>query len=97
MNVLVLGASIGAFAIGLHRWFDDGRRPRVGTLLLGVFAFGIPLSEPFQSNPAATESTTNVLHDLVGSLAFLAANAAIGLVSRRLDADDRWPRYRFDT
>jgi hypothetical protein len=65
--------------------------------LLGVAALGILLSGPFQSDPAAPESTTNMLHGLVGSIAFLAAIFAIPLVSRRLDADGRWPRFRYET
>lgn len=97
VNFFVFGGGIAAFAAGLHRWFDDGRRPRVGTLLLGVVALGIVLSGPFQSNPAAPDSTINVLHDLLGTVAFLAAIVAIPLVSRRLDVDDRWPRYRLET
>jgi hypothetical membrane protein len=97
VNCFIFGGGIAAFAVGLHRWFDDGRRPRVGTLLLAEVALGIVLSGPFQSNPAAPESTTNVLHDLFGSIASLAAIVAIPLVSRRLDADDGWPRYRLET
>lgn len=97
VNFAIFAAGIAAFAVGLHRWFEDGRRPRIGTLLLGVAALGILLSGPFQSDPAAPESTTNVLHDLVGSIAFLAVIVAIPLVSRRLDADGRWPRLRFET
>lgn len=97
VNFLVFGAAIIAFGIGLHRFYGDGRRPRVGTLFVWLFGLGVLLAGLFQSDLAAPESTTNVLHDLVSSVAFLAAILAIGLVSRRLDADDRWPRYRFET
>lgn len=97
VNFAVFSAAGGALAVGLHRWFNDDRRPRAGTLLLGVFALGVLLSGPFQSNPAVPDSTTEFLHNLVGTVAFIAVVVAIPLVSRRFDADDRWPRYPYET
>ena len=97
VNFLVLGGAIAALALGVHRHFGDGRRPRVGTLLLVVMALGIALSGPFQSDPAAPASTTNVLHDLVGGVAFLAGIAAIALLTRRFSAADGWPTRRYET
>lgn len=97
VNFAVFGAAAAALAVGVHRYFGDGRRPRVGTLLLVVFAVGVFLSGPFQSNPAVPDSRTEFLHNLVGTIAFLGVVVAIPLVSRRLDADDRWPRYPYET
>jgi hypothetical membrane protein len=96
-NFVLFGASILAFGVGLHRYFGDGRRPRAGTVFVGLLGLGILLAGPFQSDPAAPESKMNVLHDLVSTVAFVAGVMAVGLVSRRLDADDRWPRFRFET
>lgn len=97
VNFAVFAAAAAALAVGVHRYFGDGRRPRVGTVLLGVFAVCVFLSGPIQSNPAAPDSTTELLHNLVGGVAFLAVIVAIPLVSRRFDADDRWPRYPYET
>lgn len=97
VNFVLFGATILAFGLGIHRYFGDGGRPRAGTVFIGLLGLGVLLAGPFQSDPTAPESTMNVLHDLVSSVGFVAAVLAVGLVSRRLDADARWPRFRFET
>lgn len=96
LNFAVLGGSILALMLGIHYWVGDGRRPRVGTVLLGVFGVGVILAGVFPEHPAAPDSMTNVLHDITGIIGFLAGIVAVGLVSRRLGADDRWPSYRYE-
>lgn len=96
LNFAVLGGSILALVLGIHYWFGDGRRPRVGTILMGVFGVGIILAGVFPAHPADLDSLTNILHDITGIVGFLAGIVAVGLVSRRLGADDRWPTYRFE-
>lgn len=96
LNFAVLGISILALAVGIHLWFDDGRRPRVGTLLLVLFGIGAIFSGVFSADPTAPESLTNVLHELMG-FGFLAGIASVGLVTRRLHADERWPTYRYES
>jgi hypothetical membrane protein len=96
LNFAVLGGSILALMLGIHYWFGDGRRPRAGTILLGVFGVGIILAGVFPEHPTAQESMTNVLHGITGIIGFLAGIIAVGLVSRRIGADDRWPSYRYE-
>lgn len=95
-NFAVFGGSILALTLGIHYWFGDGSRPRFGTLLLGVFGVGVILAGVFPENPAAPDSSTNVLHNIVSIVAFFAGIAGVGLVSRRIGADDRWPSYRYE-
>lgn len=96
VNFAVLGGSILTLGLGLHRWFGDGRRPKVGTLLLGVFGIGVILAGVFPENTADPDSLTNVLHDVTGIIGFLGGIVGIALVSRRTSVDDRWPSYRFE-
>lgn len=96
LNFAVLGGSVLALMLGIHYWYGDGRRPRVGTILLGVFGIGVFLAGVFPANPTAPESMTNMLHDITGIIGFLAGIVAVGLVSRRISADDRWPSYRYE-
>lgn len=95
-NFAVFSGSILALMLGIHYWFGDGRRPRFGTLLLGVFGVGVFLAGVFPENPAAPDSSTNVLHNIVSIVAFVAGIAGVGLVSRRIGADGRWPSYRYE-
>lgn len=96
LNFAVLGISILAFAVGIHLWFDDGRRPRVGTLLLILFGIGAILAGVFPPDPTAPDSLTNVLHELT-AFGFLAGILSVGVVTRRLHADERWPTYRYES
>lgn len=96
LNFAVLGGSILALMLGIHSWFVDGRRPRAGTALLGVFGVGIILAGIFPEHPTAPDSMTNVLHNITGIIGFFAGVIAVPLVARRLGADDRWPSYRFE-
>lgn len=96
MNFAVFGSSILALSLGIHDWFGDGRRPRVGTVLLGIFGVGVVLAGVFPANPAAPDSTTAVLHDVTSTVAFVTGVTGVGLVSRRTGGDDRWPSYRYE-
>lgn len=94
INFAVFGGSLLAFTFGIHYWFGDGNRPKAGTILLGALGVGIILAGVFPENPAAPDSTTNVLHNIVSVVGFLAGIVGVGLVSRRIDANDQWPSYR---
>jgi hypothetical membrane protein len=96
LNFGIFGGSILALAAGIHFWFDDGRKPRVSTALLGVFGSGVLLAAVFPENPAAPDSVTDTLHTIVSIVAFLAGVSAVSLVTRRLGAEDRWPTYRYE-
>ena len=96
LNFAVLGGSVLALGLGLHRWLGDGRRPKAGTLLVGVFGLGVILAGIFPEHAAAPGSLTNVLHNVTGIIGFLAGVVGIPLVSRRTGADDRWPSYRYE-
>lgn len=97
INFVVLGVGVLSFAAAMHRWFDDGRRPAVSTLLLALLGLGVVGAGVFQSNPAAPESTTNVIHESVTGIGLLGGIAGISLTSRRFDRDPRWPGHRFAT
>lgn len=96
LNFAVLGGSILAVTLGIHAWFDDGRRPRVGTVLLGIFGVGVVLAGVFPQDLAAPDSTTNRLHDVTSTIAFVTGIGGISLLTRRIRADDRWPSYRYE-
>lgn len=97
VNFVVFGGSIIALTLGIHYWFDKGHRPRVGTILLGIFGVGLILSGIFQENVAAPDSTTNILHDIVGIIAFIAGIIAITVIGRRFGRADQWPTMRFES
>lgn len=96
LNFAVFGSSLIAFAAGVHVWFGDGRRPRVGTALFLVFGVGVILAGVFPENAAAPESVTHVLHNVVSMIAFLAGITGVGLLTRRFGSDRRWPTYRYE-
>lgn len=96
INFAVLGGSILAVTLGFHSWFDAGRPPRAGTVLLGVFGIGVLLAGVFPEDTANPASTTNFLHNLTSTVAFITGILSIGLISRRIGTDDRWPSYRHE-
>lgn len=96
INFAVFGSSILALSLGIHHRFDGRRRPRVGTVLLGTFGVGVVLAGVFPENPAAPESTVNMLHNLVSTIAFVAGIVGVSLISRRIGIDERWPSYPYE-
>lgn len=97
LNFVLLGGSIIAFSVGLHRWFDESRRPSVGTFLMILLGLGVVGAGVFQSDPATPDSTTNLIHDSMSGIGLLAGIGGVTLLSRRLDGEPRWPRRRFTT
>lgn len=96
LNFAVFGGSILALSLGIHYWFDAGRRVRVGTVLLGTFGVGVVLAGVFPEDPAAPESTVNFLHNLVSTVAFVSGIVGVSLATRRIRNDDRWPSYPYE-
>lgn len=96
VNFAVFGGAILALALGIHRWFDDVRRPRVGTALLGVFGVGVILAGVFPGDPSAPDSTTHILHNVTSIVAFVTGIGGVALLSRRVARDDRWPTYPYE-
>lgn len=96
INFAVFGGSILALMLGIHYWFDAGSKPRTGTVLLGVFGVGVILAGIFPEHTADPDSMTNVLHNLTSTIAFVAGILGVGLISRRIVTDDRWPSYRYE-
>lgn len=97
LNFVVLGVSILALALGLHRFTRGRGRPGLGTGLLGTLGVAMVLVAVFSQNSADPASTTNVLHESFAIGGFTAGIVGITLVSRRLDRDERWTRHRFST
>lgn len=93
LNFAVFGGAILALSLGIHYWFDTGRRVRVGTVFLGTFGVGVVLAGVFPEDPTAPESTIHFLHNLVSTVAFVSGIVGVSLVSRRIRDDDRWPSY----
>lgn len=97
LNFVLLGGSILAAAVGLHRFTRAHERPLLGTVLLGMLGVGAILAGVFPQNSADPGSTTNIIHESVAIGGFVAGIAGISLLCRRLDEDDRWARHRFST
>lgn len=97
VNFVVLGFAIGAFGVAMHAWFGDAWRPVPSTVLFWLFGLGVVGAGIFPTDPADPASTTSMLHDAASAVGSLSGILAISLVSRRLDADERWPRHRFAT
>lgn len=93
VNLVVLGVSILAVAIGLDRYFRDGGRPWVGIVLLGIFGLGVIGAGIFQTNPANRASTTQLLHSVFSIVAFVSGLLGTPLASVRLAKNDHWPAY----
>lgn len=93
VNFVVLGSSILEFALGVHLWFGDRGRPRVSTVLVGIFGVFVILAGVFPADVAAPDSTTTFRHNLVSTIAFVAGIAGASLLTRRTGMDDRWPSY----
>lgn len=51
----------------------------------------------FPERAAAPDSLTNVLPTITGTIGFLAGIIGVGLVTRRLAGDERWPSIRYET
>lgn len=96
LNFVVFGGSILAAALGVHRWYGDGTRPRVATGLVAILGIGVVLAGVFPEDPASPGSMTDSLHTLVSMIAFLGGIFGVSLLSRRFAADDRWPTVRYE-
>lgn len=94
-NFFVLGGSILAFAYGLDRWAREGWRPWLGIVLIGVFGVGIIGAGVFSDDLANPTSMTAQLHQLVSSIAFLAALVGMPLTTWEFEQSERWPNYRY--
>lgn len=94
-NFFVFGGSIIALAFGLFRWTRDGWRPSTGIVLIGIFGAGIIGAGLFQDNLANPSSTTAQVHQLVSSVAFVAALIGMPLTSWGFERSKRWPEYRY--
>jgi hypothetical membrane protein len=94
-NFVVFGGSILAFAFGLARWTREGWRPWTGIVLIGVFGAGIVGAGVFQDNLATPTSTTAQIHQLVSSVAFIAALIGMPLTSWGFERSERRPEYRY--
>lgn len=92
----MFGGGILAFAFGLDCWSREGWRPWLGIVLIGVFGAGIVGAGVFSDDLANPNSTTAQIHQLVSSLAFIAALISMPLASWGFERSERWSdRYRF--
>lgn len=92
----MFSGGILAFAFGLDCWSREGWRPWLGIVLIGVFGTGIVGAGVFSDDLANPNSTTAQIHQLVSSLAFVAALIGMPLALWGFERSERWPdRYRF--
>jgi hypothetical membrane protein len=95
VNFVMFGGSVIALAVGLDRWSHEGGRPWVGLVLVGVFGAGVIGAGVFPDNPLHPDSLTARIHQLVSSVAFVAALVGMPLASREFERSERWPAYPF--
>ena len=96
-NFFVTGLLIIAFATGLFKNVHGGRWTQIGSILLLVFGTGELAGGLFPCDPGcpiATQSLSQLAHNVDAVITFVAIALAPLLFSLGLNRDDRWQAYR---
>jgi hypothetical protein len=96
-NFVVTGFLIVGFAKGLFSNIHGGRWIQIDSILLGIFGVGELAGGFFPCDPGcpvATQSISQLAHNVDAILAFGALALAPIVLSLGLNRDDRWKRYR---
>ena len=97
INFFIIGITLMALAVGLHRGIGGGRGSVVGPVL--IFGFGASAgigNGVFPCDSGCDGDTVNgFMHNLTGLVGFAAGIASIFVISRRFKGDPEWaPLHR---
>jgi len=91
MTIAFLGMSVGSFALVVGLYKGMSRRPKLGLILLGIWAVGVLVAMIFPIDPEGTPSTTiGTIHVTNGPITFLSLTIGAILVSIGFRRDVNW-------
>ena len=91
---IIWGFGIVALASGL--WLSVAPRPRVGSALVLIAGFAIMIAGVFTGDAltATTTTTSGAIHDLSSVIFFLTLIAAMFVMAKRFQGDEKWRQIR---
>lgn len=92
-GLVLLSASIAAFAFALDRMYRESGRPWIGTLLLMVVGITGIVGSIWPKGGLQMQILVNI-HLIFGLLGVFVPIIGVPLVAWRLHKDERWPGYR---
>jgi len=97
-NFVITGSLIIVFSFGLFTNIHAGKRPAIGSILLGVFGIGEVVTAAFPCDPGcsllSSQSLSQSIHNVIAVIAFGSIALAPLLISLGLRRDARWERYQ---
>ena len=97
-NFVITGSLIIVFSFGLFTNIHAGKRPAIGSILLGVFGVGELVTATFPCDPGCpllnSQSLSQSIHSVIAIIAFGSIALAPLLISLGLRRDNRWERYQ---
>jgi len=90
LNFLVFGPLMIAYAIGLHRGVQSGRRGWSGAAFLVVSGVGIVVAGIFPWRQTEGDFIVPVGHRVGAVMSFLGAGIGLVAMSRRMAGDPKW-------
>ncbi len=97
-NFVITGSLIIVFSFGLFTNIHAGKRPAIGSILLGVFGIGEVVTAAFPCDPGcsllSSQSLSQSIHNVIAVIAFGSIALAPLLISLGLRRDTRWERYQ---
>ncbi len=97
-NFVITGSLIIVFSFGLFTNIHAGKRPAIGSILLGVFGVGELVTAAFPCDPGCplliSQSLSQSIHSVIAVIEFGSIALAPLLISLGLRRDNRWERYQ---
>jgi hypothetical protein len=97
MTIAFLGMSVGSFALIAGLYKGISKRPKLGLILLCIWAVGVLVAMIFPIDPEGSPSTiSGTIHETNGPITFLSLTIGIILVSIGFRRDVNWGSlYRY--
>ncbi len=97
-NFVITGSLIMVFSFGLFTNIHAGKRPAIGSILLGIFGLGELVTAAFPCDPGCplliSQSLSQSIHSVIAVIAFGSIALAPLLISLGLKRDTLWERYQ---